>query len=70
MNNKTGGSVSHPVTVPGVFFEPDQKCVCLQVNRCWVGGGTYLMLLASATAAGKQEVDEESLMDFGSGPRT
>lgn len=28
------------------------------------GGGTYLMLLASATAVGKEEVEEESFMDF------
>ena len=28
---------SHPVQVLG--FEPNQKCVCLQVKKCWVGGG-------------------------------
>ena len=28
---------SHPVQVLG--FEPNQKCVCLQVKKCWEGGG-------------------------------
>lgn len=35
----------------------------------WVGG-TYLMLLASATTAEMEEAEEESLMDFVGGPRT
>lgn len=34
------------------------------------GWGTYLMLLASATAAEKEEVEEESFMDFVGGPKT
>lgn len=31
--------------------------------------GTYLMLLTSATAAEKEEVEEESFMDFVGGPK-
>lgn len=34
------------------------------------GWGTYLMLLASVTAAEKEQVEEESLMGFVSGPKT
>ncbi len=34
------------------------------------GWGTYLMLLASATAAEKDEAEEESFMDFVGGPKT
>lgn len=29
-------NVSHPIRVLG--FEPE-KCVCLRVKKCWVGGG-------------------------------
>lgn len=43
----------------------------LSAGKEVLGGwwGTYLMLLASATAVGKEEVEEESLMDFVSGPK-
>lgn len=59
-------------TLPSEFlsFVLNQKCISLQIKKCWLGTRTYLMLLASAIAAEKDEVDEESFMDLASGPKT
>lgn len=59
-------------TLPSEFlsFVLNQKCISLQIKKCWLGTRTYLMLLASAIAAEKDEVDEESFMDLESGPKT
>lgn len=55
---------------PSAWFEAQPE-VRLSAGKEVLGGwgGTYLMLLASATAAGKEEVEEESFMGFVSGPR-
>lgn len=52
-----------------LVFVLNQKRVSLQIKKCWLDTRTYLMLLASATAAEKDEVDEESFMDLVRGPR-
>lgn len=54
---------------PSAWFE-GQPEVRLSAGKEVLGGWeTYLMLLASATAAEKEEVEEESFMDFVSGPK-
>lgn len=55
---------------PSAWFRAQPE-VRLSAGKEVLGGwGTYLMLLASATVEGKEQVEEESLMDFVGGLRT